>query len=205
MIQFFCFWLLLSFCTQVFVLKFLTEWADVKELRIRDQYIEEMCVVHFYFCELFRNKIYSHGNIFSFLTLIYLFFSINRCRFGGGSLHPVAAALGGWGAHELIKLITAQYVPLNNALVYNGLTQNTLTLTLGDWSFWHICAWARLTLWFSWQNFMIHITRSNYELLSSSKSLNQCCSNLYLTINKSAISPIWESTLQRNLLNQRSH
>ena len=57
-----------------------------------------------------------------------------RCRFGGGSLHPIAAALGGWGAHELIKLITAQYVPLNNALVYNGITQNTLTLTLGDWS-----------------------------------------------------------------------
>ena len=44
--------MLLSFHTQVFVQKFLAEWADVKELRIRDQYIEEMCVICKAMCKI---------------------------------------------------------------------------------------------------------------------------------------------------------
>jgi len=42
-------------------------------------------------------------------------------RFGGSELHPLAALMGGVTAQEAIKLITHQYQPLNNTLVFNGM------------------------------------------------------------------------------------
>lgn len=47
------------------------------------------------------------------------------CRFGGAELHSVAAFMGGSTAHEIIKLITGQYVPLNNTLIYYAVSQTT--------------------------------------------------------------------------------
>ncbi|XP_015903826.1 NEDD8-activating enzyme E1 regulatory subunit [Parasteatoda tepidariorum] len=47
------------------------------------------------------------------------------CRFGDSELHSVAAFVGGCAAHEIIKLITGQYVPFNNTLIYNALSQST--------------------------------------------------------------------------------
>ena len=42
-------------------------------------------------------------------------------RFGGAELHNVAALLGGMVSQEAIKLITRQYIPLNNTYVFNGI------------------------------------------------------------------------------------
>ena len=42
-------------------------------------------------------------------------------RFGGSELHNVAALLGGMVSQEAIKLITRQYIPLNNTYVFNGI------------------------------------------------------------------------------------
>lgn len=47
------------------------------------------------------------------------------CRYGGAELHSVAAFLGGCAAHEVIKVITGQYVPLNNTLIYYAVNQTT--------------------------------------------------------------------------------
>lgn len=47
------------------------------------------------------------------------------CRFGGAEFHSVAAFMGGCAAHEVIKLVTGQYVPLNNTLIYNAIPQTT--------------------------------------------------------------------------------
>lgn len=47
------------------------------------------------------------------------------CRFAGAELHSVAAFMGGCAAHEVIKLITGQYVPLNNTLIYYAIPQTT--------------------------------------------------------------------------------
>jgi len=43
-------------------------------------------------------------------------------RFGGSSMHPIASFIGGVAAHEVIKLLTNQYVPFSDLFVYNGIT-----------------------------------------------------------------------------------
>ncbi|GFR05999.1 NEDD8-activating enzyme E1 regulatory subunit [Trichonephila clavata] len=52
------------------------------------------------------------------------------CRFGAAELHSVAAFIGGCGAQEVIKLITGQYVPFNNALTYYAVSQSTSVFCL---------------------------------------------------------------------------
>ncbi len=45
------------------------------------------------------------------------------CRFGGGEVHSIAAFMGGIAAQEVIKLITHQFIPVSQPLIYNGITQ----------------------------------------------------------------------------------
>lgn len=52
------------------------------------------------------------------------------CRYGGAELHSVSAILGGCAAHEIIKLITHQYKPLNNTFIYDAITTNSATFVL---------------------------------------------------------------------------
>ncbi|GIX87298.1 NEDD8-activating enzyme E1 regulatory subunit [Caerostris extrusa] len=47
------------------------------------------------------------------------------CRFGAAELHSIAAFIGGCAAQEVIKLITGQYVPFNNTLIYYAVNQST--------------------------------------------------------------------------------
>eukprot|EP00042_Codosiga_hollandica_P045354 m.459313 g.459313 ORF g.459313 m.459313 type:complete len:432 (-) comp57005_c0_seq2:99-1394(-) len=42
-------------------------------------------------------------------------------RCGGAELHNIAAFIGGAAAQEVIKLITAQFVPVNSTFIYNGI------------------------------------------------------------------------------------
>lgn len=42
-------------------------------------------------------------------------------RYGGTETHCIAALVGGIGAQEAVKLMTHQYVPVNNTYVYNGI------------------------------------------------------------------------------------
>jgi len=52
------------------------------------------------------------------------------CRFGAAELHNIAALLGGVVAQEVIKVLTHQWVPLNNTLVYNGMNSTTSVFVL---------------------------------------------------------------------------
>jgi amyloid beta precursor protein binding protein 1 len=52
------------------------------------------------------------------------------CRFGGSELHNVAALMGGVGSQEAIKVITTQWLPINNTFVYNGINSTTTSLEL---------------------------------------------------------------------------
>ena len=52
------------------------------------------------------------------------------CRYGGAELYSVAAFLGGVAAHEVIKLVTGQYVPFDNMILYNAVTSNVTTYKL---------------------------------------------------------------------------
>lgn len=46
-------------------------------------------------------------------------------RCAAGELHVVASVLGAIGAQEAIKLLTAQYVPVSGALIYNAMACTT--------------------------------------------------------------------------------
>lgn len=52
------------------------------------------------------------------------------CRYGAAELHPMASLLGGIAAHEVVKVITGQYVPLNNTFVFDGNSDNGATFEL---------------------------------------------------------------------------
>jgi NEDD8-activating enzyme E1 regulatory subunit len=52
------------------------------------------------------------------------------CRYGASELHSISAFVGGCAAQEAIKLITHQYVPIDNVLIYNGIRQSTSVLKL---------------------------------------------------------------------------
>lgn len=54
------------------------------------------------------------------------------CRCGGAELHATSAFLGGCVAQEVIKLITNQYVPVDDTLVYNAMLASTKTLKFRD-------------------------------------------------------------------------
>lgn len=52
------------------------------------------------------------------------------CRYGAAEIHTVAAFVGGCAAQEVIKLVTGQYVPLNNTFIFNGMTTTSETFVL---------------------------------------------------------------------------
>ncbi|XP_073837597.1 nedd8-activating enzyme E1 regulatory subunit APP-BP1 [Musca autumnalis] len=52
------------------------------------------------------------------------------CHYGGAEVHTISAFLGGIAAQEAIKIITKQFIPVNNTFIYNGITSETLTLKL---------------------------------------------------------------------------
>jgi len=47
------------------------------------------------------------------------------CRFGASELHNVAAFVGGVVSQEVLKVITQQWVPLNNTFLYNAMNSST--------------------------------------------------------------------------------
>jgi len=51
-------------------------------------------------------------------------------RYGGCELHVTSSVLGGIASQEAVKLITKQYSPLNNTVIYDGLHGKMQTLEL---------------------------------------------------------------------------
>lgn len=50
------------------------------------------------------------------------------CRFGNSQLHPVAAVMGGVVSQEVLKVVTEQFTPLSNWLVYNAIKSTTMCM-----------------------------------------------------------------------------
>jgi amyloid beta precursor protein binding protein 1 len=46
-------------------------------------------------------------------------------RAGGGELHNIGALTGGMVSQEVIKVITEQYVPVDNTCVFDGVRSKT--------------------------------------------------------------------------------
>jgi NEDD8-activating enzyme E1 regulatory subunit len=49
------------------------------------------------------------------------------CRYGGAEIHSISAFLGGTIAHEVIKIVTRQYKPFENTIIYDGITSQCVT------------------------------------------------------------------------------
>jgi len=50
------------------------------------------------------------------------------CRFGNSQLHPVAAVMGGIVSQEVLKVVTEQFLPLNNFVLYNAIDSTTMSI-----------------------------------------------------------------------------
>lgn len=55
---------------------------------------------------------------------------VHRVRAGGCEMHCMAAMQGGIIAQEIIKLLTHQYVPLDNTFIFNGIKSTSSSLRL---------------------------------------------------------------------------
>jgi amyloid beta precursor protein binding protein 1 len=51
-------------------------------------------------------------------------------RAEGGELHNIAALTGGMVAQEMIKIITKQYIPIDNTCIFDGIASRTQVLRL---------------------------------------------------------------------------
>lgn len=51
-------------------------------------------------------------------------------RAAGGELHNIAALTGGMVAQEVIKIVTKQYIPADNTVVYDGIGGRVQVLRL---------------------------------------------------------------------------
>ncbi len=51
-------------------------------------------------------------------------------RYGGCELQNISALIGGIASQEAVKIITHQYVPLNNTYVFNGIASCGATYVL---------------------------------------------------------------------------
>lgn len=51
-------------------------------------------------------------------------------RTGGGELHNTSALTGGMVAQEMIKIITKQYIPVDNTCIFDGMSSRAQILHL---------------------------------------------------------------------------
>lgn len=51
-------------------------------------------------------------------------------RAAGGELHNVSAVTGGMVAQEVIKIVTKQYIPVDNTCIFDGIESRCQVLRL---------------------------------------------------------------------------
>lgn len=51
-------------------------------------------------------------------------------RAKGGEIHNISALTGGMVAQEVIKIITKQYIPIDNTCIFDGITSRTQVLRI---------------------------------------------------------------------------
>jgi amyloid beta precursor protein binding protein 1 len=55
---------------------------------------------------------------------------MDRMQMAGVEIHTTAALMGGIVAQEAIKIITHQYVPLQNTLLFDGIQSGSASFVL---------------------------------------------------------------------------
>lgn len=72
------------------------------------------------------DQVYSDAST----TPRYVEISQEVARAKGGELHNISALTGGMVAQEVIKIITKQYIPIDNACIFDGITSRTQVLRI---------------------------------------------------------------------------
>lgn len=68
-----------------------------------------------------RYKLSDNEVLQSTLLQNHHHYAMELTRYGNAEIHTVASVVGGVASQEAVKLITGQYVPINNTYVYNGI------------------------------------------------------------------------------------
>ncbi|CAK4030406.1 NEDD8-activating enzyme E1 regulatory subunit [Lecanosticta acicola] len=59
-------------------------------------------------------------------------FTTELARAGGGELHNIASLTGGMVAQEVIKVITKQYIPIDNTCLFDGIRSKSYVLSMSN-------------------------------------------------------------------------
>jgi NEDD8-activating enzyme E1 regulatory subunit len=68
-----------------------------------------------------KYKLQDHPIILSNVLAPSMDLATEYVRYGQAEIHTIASIVGGVASQEAVKLITGQYVPMNNTYFYNGI------------------------------------------------------------------------------------
>lgn len=75
-------------------------------------------------------EITGKSNLNQLKTLEQCLYELSR--YGGAELHTTSAFMGGCVAQEVIKLLTNQYIPVDDTLVYNAMSSTTRSFRFNE-------------------------------------------------------------------------
>jgi amyloid beta precursor protein binding protein 1 len=88
---------------------------------VTDAYEQDVAPVQECIVELVNAMELQENSLVQDTLLAGTKFAQELTRYGQAEIHPVASLIGGVASQEAVKIITGQYVPLNNTYVYNGV------------------------------------------------------------------------------------
>lgn len=103
-------------------------WKSTRTYRVSHYYIEYAYGnVTVFSCQVCVNKLLADWGCGPIIKDDFIH---EMCRYGAAEVHSVAAYMGGCAAHEVIKIITGQYVPVNHTHIYSAITATSATFPL---------------------------------------------------------------------------
>ena len=88
---------------------------------VTDAYQEDVAPVHDCTVEIVNAMELQENSLVQETLLANNKFAQELTRYGQSEVHPIASMIGGVASQEAVKVITGQYVPLNNTYIYNGV------------------------------------------------------------------------------------
>jgi amyloid beta precursor protein binding protein 1 len=81
--------------------------------------LDDVDPVHHYLLQILKQYHLAEHPILSNISTKDI--AIEMVRYGNAEIHTIASVVGGVASQEAVKIITGQYVPINNTYVYNGI------------------------------------------------------------------------------------
>jgi NEDD8-activating enzyme E1 regulatory subunit len=88
---------------------------------VTDDYLPDVPVLQEYIVEMVQRYKLSENDIVKDTLLKNPDYATEMTRYGNAEIHNVASVIGGVASQEAVKIITGQYVPIDNTYIYNGI------------------------------------------------------------------------------------